>query len=226
MVSRQESDDAIIRDLVADLKPVKRLPPPGRRALLWIAVVVAATMALGTQVELAQVWGRLTGAPDMWLAACGSALTAILAALSAFQVGLPDRSPAWSLLVLPAALLWLGASGLGCLRAWALPDVEPSTVAQERDCFWFILAVSVPLSALLLAMLRRGRPLRPGLAAMLGGLAAAAAAATLLLLFHPFDAAATDLVAHGLAVAVIVMANRLLGGRLLGSVSRSAAAGV
>jgi hypothetical protein len=130
------------------------------------------------------------------------------------------------MLALPATLLWLGASGLGCLRAWELPDVESASLAQEKDCFWFIVAVSTPLSALLLIMLRRGRPLRPGLAAALGGLAAAAAAATLLLLFHPFDATGTDLVAHALAVAVVVTANRLLGGRVLGSVNRSVTPGV
>lgn len=221
MASREERDDATIRSLVADLQPVKRLWPPGLRALLWIAAVVAAAVALAMHAELSQVRARLMGAPDMWLAACGSALTTILAAVSAFQVGLPDRSPAWSLLPLPAALLWLGASGLGCLRAWTLPDVEPATVTQEKDCFWFIVVVSAPLSALLLMMLRRGRPLRPGLAALLGGLSAAAAAATLLLFFHPFDASGTDIAVHVFAVTVVVATNRLLGGRLLGSANRS-----
>jgi hypothetical protein len=110
----------------------------------------------------------------------------------------------------------LGASGLGCLRAWGLPDLEPASLAQEKDCLLFIVGISVPLSALLLTMLRRARPLRPEPATELGGLAAAAAAATLLVLFHPYDAGATDLLVHVIAVTVVVGVNRLLGGRLLG----------
>ena len=44
----------------------------------------------------------------------------------------------------------------------------------------------------------------------------AAAAATLLNFFHPFDAALDDLLVHALAVAIVVAANRVAGGRLLG----------
>ena len=78
----------------------------------------------------------------------------------------------------------------------------------------FIVFLSVPLSALLLLMLRRAYPLYPGLMATIGGLSVAAAAATLLNFFHPYDAAATDLVVHVVAVALVVAANRLLGGRI------------
>ena len=83
-----------------------------------------------------------------------------------------------------------------------------------RDCLMFIVFLSVPLSALLLTMLRRAYPLYPGLTAAIGGLAVAAAAATLLNFFHPYDAAATDLVVHAVAVALVIGANRALGGRI------------
>lgn len=215
-MAAQERHDGLIRDLVADLRAVRRLPSPDLQALLWLVVVAVVAAALATRSDLAPVRERLAGASDMWLAATGSALTAVLAAFAAFRVGLPDRSPAWALLPLPAAALWLGASGLGCLRAWGLTDVEPTSLDQELDCLRFIVGLSLPLSALLLVMLRRVRPLRPGPATALGGLAAAAAAASLLLLFHPFDASATDLLAHAVAVTVVVTANRFVGGRLLG----------
>jgi Negative regulator of sigma F len=68
---------------------------------------------------------------------------------------------------------------------------------------------------LLLAMLRRGHTLQPGLTAVLAGFAAAAAAATLLVFFHPYDASATDLVVHVIAVGLVIVANRVFGGRLL-----------
>jgi hypothetical protein len=71
------------------------------------------------------------------------------------------------------------------------------------------------LSVLLLAMLRRACPLYPGLTAVVGGLAVAAA--SLLNFFHPYDAAATDLAVHAVAVALVIGANRALGGRIFGS---------
>ena len=86
-------------------------------------------------------------------------------------------------------------------------------IAEAKDCLAFICGVSGPLSLLLLVMLRRGYPARPNLTAATAGLAAGAAAATLLNFFHPFDAAATDLVVHAFAVGLVVLANRAIGGR-------------
>jgi hypothetical protein len=48
-----------------------------------------------------------------------------------------------------------------------------------------------------------------------GGLAAAAAAASLLWFVHPFDATASDLAVHVLAVGLVIGLNRLAGGRVL-----------
>ena len=45
--------------------------------------------------------------------------------------------------------------------------------------------------------------------ALVSGLAVAAASATLLNLFHPYDAAATDLTVHAMAVTVVILTNQL-----------------
>ena len=209
-MSEAADHEGLIRALTADLRPVRRLLPPWLRALGWLAVVAALGAALASIADLSALRQRLEAVPDMWLAVLGSTLTALLAALAAFQVSLPDRRPAWALLPVPALLLWIGASGLGCLRSWTVPGTHET---DGRVCLVFIIGVSLPLSALLLAMLRRACPLRPGLTAVLGGLAAAAAAATLLNLFHPYDAAATDLALHALAVGIVVLANRAVGAR-------------
>jgi hypothetical protein len=211
----QTRHEDMIRSLIADLKPVRRLPPPGWRALLWLALVGAIGLTLAAVANRPEVVARLTAAPDMWLGAIGSALTMVLAAIAAFELSLPDRSPRWALLPLPAALLWLGASGAGCLRAWVVPGTHAADLNDSKDCIAFILALSIPLSALLLGMLRQGHTLRPGLTAAVAGFASAAAAATLLVFFHPYDASATDLVVHVVAVALVIVANRAYGGRLL-----------
>ncbi len=213
--------DALIRELSAGQPGVRRLPPPALRALGWVAVVVALGFGLAQIGDLAAMRARLLAAPDLWLAASGSASTAMLSVLAAFETSVPGRSRWWSLLPAPGVLLWLGASGAGCVRAWtmpgawAVPGAHDPTLVDERMCLVFIVCVSLPLSLLLGVMLRRAHPLRPGLTAGLGGLAAAGAAATLLNLFHPYDAALSDLLVHLCAVALVVAANRLLGGRPL-----------
>ncbi len=206
--------DTLIQSLAADLKPVQRLPAPALRALGWLGVVAAIAVALAAFADMHAMWERITAAPDMWLAVVGSMATAILAGIAAFELSLPDAPRAWAWLPLPGALLWIGASGFGCLRVWILPETHVADMSEARDCLLFIVALSVPLSALLLMMLRRACPLYPGLTTAIGGLAVAAAAATLLNFFHPFDAAATDLSVHAFAVALVVVANRALGGRI------------
>ncbi len=53
--------------------------------------------------------------------------------------------------------------------------------------------------------------------------AGAAAAATLLNLFHPFDAAASDLAIHAIAVVAVIAVIRLFGARALGAKKNFAA---
>jgi len=218
-VQAQSRHEAFIQSLTADLKPVRRLPPPGRRALLWLAWVAALAFTLAAVADRSAVAARLGAAPDMWLSAIGSGLTMVLAAVAAFQLSLPDRGPLWGLLPLPPALLWIGASGAGCLRTWLVPGTHPADLNDTKDCLAFILALSVPLSVLLLGMLRRGSTLRPGLTAAVAGLASAAAAATLLVFFHPYDASVTDVAVHVAAVALVIISNRALGGRMLQAVN-------
>ena len=206
--------DRLILDLAADLRPVRRLSPPLLRALVWLAVLAGLALALAAFANLEAVWQRIGAAPDLWLAVIGSAMTAILAAVAAFELSLPDATRAWAALPLPAALLWVGASGFGCLRDFIAPQSHVAVMSETADCLMFIVFLSVPLSALLFAMLRRGYPLYPGLTAVIGGLAVAAAAASLLNFFHPYDAAATDLLVHAVAVTVVIAGIRALSGRI------------
>jgi hypothetical protein len=212
---RSDSNEQLVRALGADLIPVHRLAPPGLRVLLWLAIVGAVALALTVVSDLGAMIHRLMAAPDIWLAAMGSALTVVLAAAAAFQLGLPDRKAAWALLPLPAVLLWIGASGMGCLRPWSIAEAYSMPASGTEHCLMFIIGLSLPLSLLLIVMLRRGFSLRPNLTAIVGGLASASAAATLLNFIHPYDAAATDLAVHAFAVIIVIVANTIFGGRIL-----------
>src|SRR5690349_17202800 len=101
MPDRAASPDALIQALVHDLRPVRRLAAPFLRALLWLGAVAALAAALASFADIGAMVHRLSAAPDMWLAVAGSVLTAILAAIAAFQTSMPDRRPAWALLPLP-----------------------------------------------------------------------------------------------------------------------------
>ena len=194
---------------------MRPLLPPALRTLIWLMLVAAVAIGLGMFADVAAVWRRIGAIPDMWLAVLGSIATMATAAFAAFELGLPDRSRAWALLPLPAAALWVGASGLGCMRAYVLPGTHVAGFAETRDCLLFIIGLSVPLSAALIVMLRRAYSLAPPLTAAMAGLASAAAAATLLNFFHPFDAAAADLALHAVAVLIVVAAARAVGSRTL-----------
>ena len=211
------SHDALIADLVAGLRPVRRLQAPPLRAAGWILIVVVLAIALASFADLSAMLHRMMAEPDMWLAILGSTLTAGLAAIAAFELNMPDRSPRWALLPLPGLAMWVGASGLGCAREIVIPGTRVASMMEAMHCLMFITGLSVPLSLVIYLMLRRGFSLHPSLTGMSAGLAVAAAAATLLNFFHPYDAAATDLAVHAGAVLVVIAANRAIGARRFGT---------
>lgn len=212
--ARTSSHDRLMDSLAGGLQPVRRLPGPAFRALAWCAAAVGLGLALMPFADLEALRIRMAVA-DLRYAALGAVLTAVAAAVAAFQTSVPGRASAWALLPLAPAAFWIGASGAGCLRDWAVPGADPADMHQTGGCVAFLLAVSLPLSLVLVWMLRRACPLRPNLTAALAGLSAAAAAAALLVPFHPHDATATDLALHALVVGLVIGANGLAGGRLL-----------
>ncbi|KRE88379.1 hypothetical protein ASG87_07135 [Frateuria sp. Soil773] len=214
-MSEPRRHDALIDALSTELAPVRRLPPPWRRAAGWLLAVALIAAALLAHYGVADMQHRWRGAPDLAWAGIGALLTAVGAAWAAFSLGVPGRRRAWAWLPLPGALLWIGASGLGCLREWIAPQTHVASMHESSDCLLFIVGFSVPLSALLIVLLRRACPLRPVLTAAMIGLASAGASAALLEICHAFDAAATDLLMHAVAVGLVVAANAAMGGRLL-----------
>jgi hypothetical protein len=194
----------VLAGLVADLRPVRRLPAPAWRAAGWLAAAAAA-------IGLAVAWTGLRhdiGARlalryevGQWLA---SVITGVLAAVAAFLVALPDRSPRWALLPLPALAVWLATLGLGCVAD--LVRMGPQTLALDTSwsCLRFIAGMGLPLLGFMLWVLRHAAPIRPVPVALLGGLAAASLCSAGLSLFHHLDAALMVLLWHGGAVLLVI----------------------
>jgi hypothetical protein len=214
-MSDSPSYDALIARLGTELVPVRRLPPPAVRTIGWLLVVAAIAAVLLMHYGMSGMQERFSNTPDLAWAALGALVTAVSAGWAAFALSVPGRSAALGWLPVPGALLWIFASGLGCFRTWLAPGTQISTMHQSADCLVFIIGFSVPLSALMILLLRRAYPVRPVLTAMMVGLASAAASASLLEICHAYDAAATDLLTHAVAVGVVVAINAAMGGRLL-----------
>lgn len=211
----QTTHDVLIDNLTASLAPVRRVWSPALRSALWLAMVGAMALAIASVSDIPAMIVRLSALPDLWLGVIGSVLTGILGAVAVFHLSMPDRSPHWAWLPVPAAALWLGASGMGCLRYILQPDAHFRGIGEAPDCLMFILGLSIPMSIVMIFAMRRAFTLYPARTSAVAGLAIAATAASLLNLFHPYDAASTDVVVHAIAIAIVIGANRYLGGKLL-----------
>lgn len=214
-MSETSRHDSLINTLGAELVPVRRLSPPWRRTLGWLLVVLAIAAVLLMRNGFAGMERRWAGTPDLAWAGIGAVITMVSAAWAAFALGVPGRSSAWAWLPLPGVLLWLSASGLGCMRDWIAPDTHAASMHEAGDCLFFIIGFSLPLSALLVLLLRRAYPMRPVLTAVLIGLASAAASASLLEICHSYDSTVKDLLMHAIAVSLVIGVNAAMGGRLL-----------
>jgi hypothetical protein len=197
--------DGLISSLARDLKPVKRLPPPGRRALLWLVVVALLAAIFVAVFADMDVFMHRAADPKLALELAGTFLTGILAVLAAFELSVPDRSAAWALLPLPSFLLWIGSSGYSCWRHWLTLGPQGWEVGESAHCFAWILGFGVPLAIALLVVLRKARPLAPFRVAAMAGLGVASLSAFLLQFFHPFDVTFMDLGLHLAGVAVVTL---------------------
>ena len=151
----------LIKSLAANAAPVRRLRPPLVRATLWLLLAALILVLIGTSHGLR---------PDLALKArdsvfvvgiVASLLTAILAAIAAFMVSLPDRSRLWLVPPAPALLVWISTIGYGCLTAWIGLGPEGIRLGDLAECLATLVLTSVPLSAALLLMLRYAAPSDP-----------------------------------------------------------------
>jgi hypothetical protein len=211
--------DELIDELGRQLRPVRRLPPPWRRAAWWLALGLAYVVAVATVAWIRQGALGVESDARYGLQQGALALAGVLAALGAFASvvpGAPRR--ALSILVVPvvmmmAALIWgttrdldqFGTAGIGRETDW--PCVVSITVGGLA--LWGVAA----------AMLRRGAVLEPRITTLLAGVAAVSLAniEACVSRFHMFTS--TIIIWHGATVAAVMLGLVVLGPRLLRSTS-------
>ncbi|WP_293977099.1 DUF1109 domain-containing protein [Sphingomonas sp.] len=194
----------LIRALAANAPPVRRLRPPLIRAIGWLllAAVVMGLMTIshGLRPQLAERMRDAVFALNMM----SSLLTGILATVATFFVSLPDRSRWWLLLPAPPLVAWLSTIGYQCFAGWVPIPPGAVTVEAASGCLATLVLTSLPLSLLMLAMLRYAVLLRPTSVILMGSLAVSAITGTALSMFHPLDATAMIL-GWNLGTAVILL---------------------
>ena len=204
----------VIDSLVADAKAVRRLRPPALRALCWLmfAALILALVAAGHGVR-----------PDLMLklrepafatSVVAALVTGALAALAAFIASVPGRSRRWLLLPAPALAVWISTIGYGCLTDWVSIGPEGMSIGEAARCFATLAITGIPMSLVLLIMLRYVARLSPAPVAMMGSLAVAAITAVALSLFHPIDATVLILFWNFGVAALLLTFSGLYGKRL------------
>jgi hypothetical protein len=204
----------LIESLVADASPVRRLRPPIVRAACWLllAVLVLAVVAAGHGVR-ADLALKLQQ-PVFTVGVMAAAATGVRAAVATFVASIPGRSRRWLLLPAPALATWITTIGYGCLTNWVSIGPDGISLGETARCFGTLVMVSLPLSAVLLLMLRYVARLSPAPVAMCGSLAVAAMTATALCLLHPLDATAMILLWNFGVALLFVGAGGMAGPRL------------
>jgi hypothetical protein len=196
--------EELVGSLVANLGPVKRLRPPMVRAAGWLvlsALVIGAVAAFkGFRPDL----GARLAEPWEVAQLAAAALTAVLAAVAAFHLALPDRSGAWALLPLPGFGLWVASLGWGCVSDFVRLGPDGIALGTSWSCLGFILGLSIPLGGAMLFALRHAGPIRPVPTAATGVLSVAMLASVGLSLVHHLDAAIMVLVWHAGTILVVV----------------------
>lgn len=204
----------LIDSLVSRAAPVRTLPSPVMRTVLWL---LGAAAIIGGLVLLFGVRPDFTARlqqPGFRVSLAASLLTGALAALAAFMTSLPDRSRLWLLLPVPPAFLWISTVGYGCLTDWVTFDPGQFRLGEAASCFATLLLSSVPLSLLTFWMLRHTRWLRPNGSLLTGCVAVGALTASAVSLLHAFDASLMILLWNFGAATLVVAVDTVIGRRI------------
>jgi len=206
------STDELIASLAADVKPVRPLAPPVQRMaiglVIALAIMTATAFIHGFRPDLMAQIGDMRFVLEF----TASILTGISALAAAFLLALPDRSPNYIFLPVPALVLLVLTLGGGCYADYVHIGPTGLEPGESMFCFGYIAEVGILLAIPMLIMLRHAARVRPGPVMMMMGLAAATFASGALKLFHDDDTATMIVIWHGSATLFVVLCSYLLRG--------------
>lgn len=164
------TDEEVAR-LVTDLRPVRRLASPGKRAALF---AIFAALVVGGGVGLAGTRADLLSKLSEPAFVVDTALVASLfgcSAVAALQSAIPGERSAAARATVVVLAAWLFSMAVTCRL-----EPQQAALALGVRCLERIVVLSLPPALVLIAMLRRAAPLRAGISGLLALLASSSAA--------------------------------------------------
>jgi len=205
----------LITEIVAEAKPVPRLPPPWMRTAIWLGLAIPAAIVViavhGLDVDLATA----VGDNRFVIEQLATAATALVAALAAFDSTIPGRSRRWYWLTLIPLAVWLATVGAGCVSEWQTLGPASLRLRLDSACLLPMVLIGTVPVVTMIAMLRKGAPLSPRLTLVLGALATAGLVNFALRFFHVGDVSIMVLVWHLGMVAALSAGAGIVAPRIL-----------
>ena len=216
-MEKQQSREALIAAMAADMAPVQRVKPSQGAALIAFAAVVASVCC----IAIFEFWtGQITGdaSPFFWitnglLLLLGASSVSGLVSSALPRVGSRGNAPFWSagmLALAPiSAFITVLSWGLNNEHAHHAANVmnDPATWYWECGVYGSMAGASVALAAVL--FLRRGAPVSLERAGWLTGLAAGSLGALAYNITCPLDTLAHVAFWHTVPVLFWAVAGRL-----------------
>src|SRR5919198_5527702 len=127
--------DALIQELANSAAPVRRLPGPCARMLLWLALSIPVLAAVIWLMMPSDIKPIATLADRRFLLEEAVLLvTALTAALAAFASVVPGYDRRVLLIPLVPLAVWLASLGEGCWRNWVAFGANGLTLRADWDC--------------------------------------------------------------------------------------------
>ena len=206
----------LIAELSNHADPVRRLPSPWVRTLLWLALAIPPVIIVvwfyGVDVDLATVLADRRFVIEQ----TSTFVTALAAAVAALHSTIPGRSRKWYWLLLVPLTVWLATVGAGCFLDWRATGPAALELRLDNDCVSAAILVGIVPAVTIVGMLRKGAPLSPRLTLVLGALATAGIVSFALGFFHIGDVSIMVLVWQFGLVAVLSACAGLVAPRFLG----------
>lgn len=205
-----ETDD-LIHELVRELRPVRILASPDRRALLWLGpsflYVALTVLAIGIRPDS----GIIVEEPRFLLQIGAAAATAVLAAVAALCTVCPGRSAALRWLPTPALVIWLATLIVGDDGVCFPPLLDQPPLPHDAMCVTVTALLAAAPAGLLFVMLRRAAPISPVVTGTLAMLAATALAGAGVRFFDDRDDIASLLIWHFGVILILTLLGSTLG---------------
>jgi hypothetical protein len=193
----------LIEELAAHAGPVRPLPRPSMRAVLWLAIAVPSVAIVVAWMSPRPDLSLQFSDPRFLVEEAAALATAVLAAVAAFSCTVPGRSRAVCALPMLPLAVWLASVGNGCIQDWLTLGPEGLRLRLDTDCVPAAALVGIVPGIAMVAMLRRGAPLYPRTTLAMGALAVGSLANAGMQLYHEGDVSIMVLVWHLGSVAVL-----------------------